>query len=123
MTTTSKKKILILCRKAPYGNSLARAAFDIAMAASAFEQELAIVFIGDGVFQLLDDQNSEHIEQKHHGKLLSALSLYDIDDLYAEKEAFETRNIDTEKLIVSTTLLTQEELKNIFEQYDTILSF
>jgi len=38
------KRILIICRKAPYGNSLSREALDIALAASVFDQSLALLF-------------------------------------------------------------------------------
>ena len=56
------KKILIHCRKPPYGNSLAREAIDIALATAAFDQALTLLFSEDGVFQLLDQQNSQAID-------------------------------------------------------------
>ena len=85
----TNKKILLVCRKAPYGNSLSREAIDVALAASAYEQDITIAFIGDGVFQLLDKQDGEEIEQKNQAKMISAFSLYEIENIVIDKDAIE----------------------------------
>ncbi len=70
------KRILIICRKAPYGNSLANAALNVALATSVFDQTLALLFMGDGVWQLMPGQDSMGIAHKNLSKQLSALPLY-----------------------------------------------
>jgi tRNA 2-thiouridine synthesizing protein C len=58
------KKILLVSRHAPYGNSTARESIDIALAAAAYDQDIGILFMDDGVFQLLKNQQSQHVDQK-----------------------------------------------------------
>lgn len=117
------KHILIVCRKAPYGNSLSREAIDIALAASVFEQKLALLFLSDGVWQLKKDQNSEAIAMKNHGKVLSALPLYDINAIYADKHALEDRNLTTSDLLLGTELLAESDIPSFINNFDVVLSF
>ena len=117
------KRILIICRKAPYGNSLAREALDIALAASVFEQSLAILFLGDGVWQLLKNQNSEAIDAKNHSNLLSAFPLYDINELYVDETAMDERQLTHEQLVLPVNALNQDSIASFVDSYDVILSF
>ncbi|MEJ2418879.1 MAG: DsrE family protein, partial [Exilibacterium sp.] len=45
----NKKKILVVNRHPPYGSSLAKESLDAVLAASAYEQDIGILYIGDGV--------------------------------------------------------------------------
>ncbi len=118
----SSKRILLVCRKAPYGNSLAREAAEIALAAGAFDQQLAIAFIGDGVWQLLEQQDSTGIQLKNHQKLLAAFELYGITESYVEMEALAERNIDQQGLNLNATAVNQQQLAELFEQADVLLT-
>ncbi|HSB95104.1 MAG TPA: sulfurtransferase complex subunit TusC, partial [Spongiibacteraceae bacterium] len=89
-----KKSFLIVCRRPPYGESYAREALDVAMACAAFDQPVAMLFLGDGVLQLSAAQHGAAIGQKSHDKQLSALPLYDIETLYADAQALQTRRLD-----------------------------
>ena len=118
----SNKRILLVCRKAPYGNALARETAEIALAAGAFDQELAIAFIGDGVWQLLDQQDSTDIQQKNHQKLLSAFELYGISESYVESEALTERQIDQSRLSLAAKPADQQQLAELFQQADIVLT-
>ncbi len=56
MNQTPSKKLLFISRHAPYGSSLARDALDAVLASSAYDQQLSLLFMDDGVFQLLKNQ-------------------------------------------------------------------
>jgi tRNA 2-thiouridine synthesizing protein C len=78
---TAAKRILVVCRRAPYGESFAREALDMAMAAAAFDQRVAMLFLGDGALQLVAGQQARAIGQKALDKQLGALPLYDVAEL------------------------------------------
>ena len=59
MAGTHTKSLLLLIRHSPYGSSLARASIDVALAAAAFDQAVSLLFVGDGVLQLLPEQRTE----------------------------------------------------------------
>ena len=118
----TSKRILLICRKAPYGNTLAREIAEMALAAGAFDQELAIAFIGDGVWQLLDQQDSVDIQQKNHQKLLAAFELYGISESYVDSEALAERHIDHSRLSLAAKPVTQQQLAELFERADIVLT-
>ncbi len=119
----TNKRILLVCRKAPYGNSLSREALDIALATSVFDQQLAIAFIGDGVWQLLSGQNSQPISAKNHAKISSAFPLYDIKDIYVDTESMQQRNIAANDLCVDVIVSSKSSLAKVMEQADVIFNF
>lgn len=121
--TQQRKKILIVCRKPPYGSSITREAIDIALATAAFDQELALLFLADGVYQLLEGQNSDDIESKNHGKVVSALPLYDIDKLYVESDALNERNLQTSQFVVPVEALSNEQIKQLMASHAIIFNF
>lgn len=117
------KRILIVCRKAPYGSSLAREALDIALATSVFDQTLALLFMGDGVWQLLPGQDSSDIPSKNLSKQLSALPLYDVSEIYIDSQALAQRQLDADSLVVKTKPLATEDIGHFINRFDTVLSF
>jgi tRNA 2-thiouridine synthesizing protein C len=120
---SSAKSILILCRRAPYGTSLARGAIELALAASAFDQKVALIFTGDGVWQLLSEQDSATAMIKNHGKLLSALPLYDIGSIYIDAESCRERNIALDKTLINPTAIEPQDISAMMEEFDTIFNF
>lgn len=117
------KKILIVCRQPPYGNSLSREAIDIALAGSVFNQDLAILFLGDGVFQLLKHQNSEAIALKNHGKALSAFPLYGVDQIYVDTQSLDKRQLTSDDLLLDATFLKANEIPSFIDSFHVILNF
>lgn len=117
------QKILILARTAPYGSSLAREAIDFALTSAAYDQNLSILFQGDGVFQLLKNQQPQKNTQKNHLSALEVLPLYDIEQLYAVKEDLTARGLTEESLGVPVNILTRAEAHSLISQQDSVMSF
>lgn len=88
------RSILALCRRPPYGDALAREGLEAVLAAAAMEQAPVLLFMHDGVFQLLKDQNAKSIEQKSVRRNLEALSIFGIDKLYVCQHSLEKRNLN-----------------------------
>lgn len=120
------KKILFLNRSSPYGSSLAQDGLDTALAAALFDQEVSIVFMDDGVYQCLPDQDASLIQKKSISKQLSALSLYDISSVYIHQESMKAY-LTTEAIAsIDTTIfapIDSHGLQNLIHQHDHILSF
>ena len=53
-----------LARTAPYGTNRCNLLMDIALASSIFEQKSNYVFMDDAIYQLLRNQNADHIQTK-----------------------------------------------------------
>jgi tRNA 2-thiouridine synthesizing protein C len=114
---------LFVCRRPPYGSSLAREALDVALAAAAFDQPVAMLFLGDGVLQLLSQQKADAIEQKPLDKQLGALPLYDIDQLYVDAEALRERKLLLVDLALPAQPLSVAEITALLAGHDVVLGF
>lgn len=121
--TTECKKILFVMRHAPYGKSFAREGLDALLACAAFEQKVSVLFLHDGVFQLLKNQQSNLLEQKSLEKSLSALPLYDVNDVYACQQSLIDRKLCSEQLCLDVEILSNKQLGELFQQQDTIFQF
>jgi len=119
----AKKRLLLIFRQPPYGNTLARAGLDAALAAAAFEQHISILFMDDGVFQLLPAQDAAAIEQKNQRRQLDSLPLYDVDTLYVEQASLQARNIAPESITDKLELLDPSALQQLLQGADQVLSF
>lgn len=119
-----QKKILVISRHAPYGNSTAREALDTALAASVYDQDISMLFMDDGVFQLLKNQRSQFIDQKNIASTLPALSLYGIENIYAHQESLDERAISIEDITLDDIkTLNDNDVKNLLSKQDHLLSF
>lgn len=117
------KKFLIIQRRSPYGTGFAKEALDVILMASAFEQPLSLVFIDDGVWQLKAEQDTRAIGIKNFSPTFKALELYDIKQIYVEKESLQQRGLTTKDLIIPALCLTTEQLRPIIQQHDVIWNF
>jgi len=117
------KRYLIVCRRAPYGDSYAREALDVALAAAAFDQGVALLFLGDGVAQLVNAQNSAAIGEKSFEKQLSALPLYDVDTLYADADALQRRGLSANDFSLPAQLVDAQEIAALLASHDVVLNF
>lgn len=114
---------LFILQHPPYGIRNGRDAIEAALAFAAYEQKVAILFIGDGVYQLLEKQLSETIGQKSHPKLLSALPMYDIEDIFVCDQSLKARGLQDQPLCITPESLKAQEINALCDNYQTILSF
>jgi len=106
----------------PYGNSLARAGLDAALAIAAFDQPVEIVFTGDGVLNLITDQQSDTLGVKNIGKLLSSLPLYDIECVHADSESLQYYGLDATRLVVPVRALDRAQLHALLSRAGHLVS-
>lgn len=123
MVETQKKKLVIVIRQTPYGSSLARAGIDAALATAAFDQPVELLFMGNGVLQLLPEQGSEALGLKNLGKLLGSLPLYDIETVNVDATAIERFHLNPAELILPVTLLDGPAIHALLSQADHLMGF
>jgi tRNA 2-thiouridine synthesizing protein C len=117
------KRFLIISRKSPYGSACAKEALDLALTAAAFEQKVSLLFMDDGVFQLLKDQNTELLGAKNLSSTLPVLPMYDVENIYVDQYSLNSRNLKQADLVIATESLDDEALTELFENNDVVLSF
>ena len=116
-------KILIIQRTAPYGSSLAREGLDYVLTSAAYDQDISVLFLGDGVFQLLKNQQSQSINLKPQGSALEILPLYDITQIFVVKEDLQARNILEADLTLSVKCLIRSDVSEFIKQQEKVVGF
>lgn len=120
---SDKKSVLILNQHAPYGTSNARDALDVALTCSIFEMPVSLAFLGDGLFQLLKNHNTQQTGHKNIESMLSALPMYDIDQIYVCAEDLEANALSESELALPVQIISQSDLSKLLDSHDTVLTF
>jgi len=123
VSEAAAKKFMLVNRRAPYGTIYALESLEVVLIAAAFDQQIALAFMDDGVYQLRKGQKPKGIETKNFSPTFRALEDYDVDQLYAERESLSARGLSAEDLLVPVTVLSHEDLGALIEQQDVVLSF
>lgn len=125
MNTNSQpapKRFLLLFKCPPYGTSSARDLLDIALTCSVFEQSLTLLFLGDGVLQLLANQHSAPLRQKNLNALHSSLAMYDIESIYVEESALAYHGIGKDQLQINVTELDTVAIQHLINEHDVVFT-
>ncbi len=121
--TGAIKKFMFVNRKAPYGSIYALESLEVVLISAAFDQDVSLAFMDDGVYQLKKGQQTKGIDTKNFSPTYRALDGYDIEKLYVEKEALEARGLTEDDLLVDVTVLSRAEMGALMEEMDVVLSF
>ncbi len=115
--------LLVIFRRAPYGHGLARAGYDLALAAAAFDVPVSLLYMDDGVWQLLPDQAPAGIGAKNIANTQDSLALYDIETLYAESASLAARGLERKDLRDGITLVDPADMGEFFARFRQVVSF
>jgi len=117
------KKFLYVNRRAPYGSIYALESLEVVLIGAAFEQDVSLAFLGDGVYQLTKGQDTRGLEMKNFSPTFRALEDYDVTKLYVEAEALQARGLSEADLVVKVEVVGAGRMAEIMEAQDVILSF
>jgi len=117
------KKFLYINRKAPYGTIYALESLEVVLIAAAFEQDVSLAFLDDGVYEIVKGQDTKGTEMKNFSPTYRALEGYDVEKLYVEKESLEARGLTEDDLIVPVKMVNRQEMAALMDSQDVVLSF
>ena len=117
------KKFLYVNRRAPYGTIYALESLEVVLIGAAFEQDVSVAFIGDGVYQLAKGQDTRGLAVKNFSPAFGALEDYDVNKLYVDRESLLARGLNEDDLLVPVQVVSAGEMAEIMDGQDVILSF
>lgn len=131
------KNFLYLNRRAPYGTVYAWESLEVVLIGAAFEQDVSLAFVDDGVYQITKGQDTSELGIKNFSPTYSALGDYDVQKIYVEKESLDARGLTVEDLLElkyededddwaekdSIKVVSAEELAKLMDESDVVLSF
>ncbi|NIM73376.1 MAG: sulfurtransferase complex subunit TusC [Gammaproteobacteria bacterium] len=117
------KKFMYVNRRAPHGTIYAQESLEVVLIGAAFDQDVSLVFIDDGVYQILKDQDTGGIGTKNFSKTYRALEMYDVEKLYVERESMQARGVTENDFNVPVEVKTAEEIGRLMDEQDIVLTF
>lgn len=131
------KKFLYVNRKAPYGTIYALESLEVVLIGAAFDQDVSLAFIDDGVFQIAKGQDTKSLGVKNFSPTFRALGDYGVTKLYVEKESLGERGLTEDDLMPiiyedendnyaekpSLIFVNRAEMAKVMSEQDIVLSF
>jgi tRNA 2-thiouridine synthesizing protein C len=114
--------MLIISRQAPWAGPSAREALDIALAGGAFDLPMGMLFLDDGVFQLLPGQHPTAVQQKDLTANLQALPMFGVEALYASQRSLQERGLQDQPLSLTVQVLDDSALTALLGRYDQVIT-
>lgn len=116
------KRYLFIMRRLPYSGGHLQETLDAILAAAAFDQHVALLFIDDAVWQLKNQQHPGGLDLKDTSAIFQALQIYDVNDLYVEEESLQLAGLTSTDLILPVVSLPRVEVSRLMHRYDLIIS-
>ena len=124
-------------RRAPYGTVYALESLEVVLIGAAFDQDVSLAFLDDGVYQLINGQDNSESDQKNFSPIYKALGDYDINKLYVEKESLAARGLTIDDLMPlkwedededwaekdSISVVSRAELADLMDAQDVLFNF
>lgn len=120
---TSSFDLLVIFTQPPLSATSAKEALDVALVSATFDQTTALVFVAEGVLQLVKDQQPDELRLKGIQAMLKALPLYDLDQVFVQQEALTRYGLESSDLLLPVKVLNSSDLQQIMACGRNLLSF
>ncbi|ANE55176.1 sulfurtransferase complex subunit TusC [Methylomonas sp. DH-1] len=110
---------LFVMRRPPHSGVRLAESLDALLTAAAFDQRVAVLWLDDGVLQLLAQQQPESLALKDTSAIFTALELYEVTELYLERESLQERGLVPEDLILPVRLIGRREINALIGGFAT----
>lgn len=117
------KKFMFVNRKAPYGTVYALESLEVVLITATFDQDVSLLFMDDGVFEIVKGQQTKDIGMKNFSPSYRALEGYDVEKLYVDAESLAQRGLTEKDLLVPVEVLSSQQMAELMQQQDVVLSF
>ena len=87
------------------------------------EQPVSVVCLDDGGYQLKQGQEPGRIGRKNFCAGFPSLAVYDVHDVYTERESLALRGLREEDLLMPVRVLDSAALGALMEAHDVVMSF
>lgn len=117
-----QKRFLFVMRSIPRAGARIGESLDMIMTAAAFDQAVRLLMLDDGVFLLKRGQRPEAGGLKPVAPLFEALALYDVEDVWVERESLRERHLAAEDLVVPVRVVERANIAGLTADHDVVIS-
>lgn len=118
----TQQSILIISQQSPYANAKAQEALDVVLTAAAYEIPVNLLLCGDGVFQLLPNQDGSSIGKKNLASNLQALEIYGVDTIYICEKSLTMRGLEATPFAIEITPINHASITALIADHQHVLT-
>lgn len=107
----------------PHGTVSGREGLDALLALSAFHDEAAVLFMGQGVRQIAKDQCPASVLSRNHAKTFGLLGMYGVEEIFVLDSSLAEENLVLDDLILPAKLISAEEAADVMASGDVRMVF
>ena len=115
--------VAVVMRKAPYGSVYTAEGFRTIMGIAVFEMDISVVFVDDGVYALLQNQDPSKLDMKPLGDGFPMLTEFDVSEFYVHDESLAERGLTKQDLVMDVQVIGADEIAKILESAARVLPF
>jgi tRNA 2-thiouridine synthesizing protein C len=106
------KKIMFTVRKAPHGTIYVYEGLEVKLIMAAYDADISVVFMDDGVYALKQGQNTDELGIKGFEKTYGVFVDYEIENVFVDRQSMEERGMtEADLLVIGEDEDTEEDIK------------
>lgn len=117
------QKQLFIFSTTPYGDKQGLETLDALLISASFDNQVSVLFVDDGIFQLLSGQNVIPSGRKAYTKTFGALADFELNQIYIDRTSAKARGVDIGQLDIQAQMLDSLEVANMIAQQDRVFHF
>ena len=111
------RRILFVISHPPHRGALAFEMLDELLVGAVFEQQVSVLFIDEGVFQLIDsDETSGGVARGYR-----ALPTYDVNDVFVDAGSLKQRGLAAESFAIPVRALSRTAVRKLVASHDVVI--
>lgn len=117
-------KLLYVITQGPYSSANGQEALDAILIGASFEQDVSVLFMHDGVFQLKSSQNKgAKSALKEFTKTYKALKDFELENIFVHDLSMLARGLTEEDMMIATQTLSSPQVSDLFSQQTRVFTF
>ena len=116
-------KIMFVMRKPPHGSIYAYEGLEVVLIAAGFEQDISMLFMGDGVLALKKGQDTSELGIKGFAKTYPVLEGYDVEKIFVEEKALKDRGLTLDDLIIDAEAVDNATAMKLMKEQHVLFPF
>jgi sulfur relay (sulfurtransferase) DsrF/TusC family protein len=113
----TERPVLVIVTSKPFGKIMAAEGWRAAVGMFGMDHEPQLLFMGDGVYGLMKDQDIMHIRM-----FKSTFESFD-GRICVSKKSIVERNISTDEIFENVDVLEEEDVAKAFVENDIVITF
>jgi len=114
------RRTLFVIQTLPYANARANETLDLLLVAAAFDMAPSVLFIGDGVYQLVPAEHPESLDGRDVARAYQALPAYDVEQIFIDRASLLEASLENAPLTLSPKWLERSEVRALIAAHDLV---